>query len=95
MEIMIDEELEKSTSNPPCENSPNPKLGQGCVCRSETLARHQTLLLRNRLNIGVLRTAISKSNFSQTFDISQTDFKQRGHAYLMQNHRQKSSHILQ
>nr|KYP57200.1 hypothetical protein KK1_003458 [Cajanus cajan] len=28
MEIMIDEELEKSNANPPCENSPKPKLGE-------------------------------------------------------------------
>jgi len=27
MEIMIDEELEKSNTNPPCENSEKPKLG--------------------------------------------------------------------
>jgi len=28
MEIMIDEELEKSNTNPPCENSEKPKLGE-------------------------------------------------------------------
>lgn len=28
MEIMIDEELEKSNTNPPCESSPKPKLGE-------------------------------------------------------------------
>ncbi|TKY74662.1 hypothetical protein E2542_SST03425 [Spatholobus suberectus] len=28
MEIMIDEELEKSNTNPPCENTPKPKLGE-------------------------------------------------------------------
>ncbi|KAL2346820.1 hypothetical protein Fmac_000820 [Flemingia macrophylla] len=28
MEIMVDEELEKSNTTPPCENSPKPKLGE-------------------------------------------------------------------
>lgn len=52
-----------------------------------------TILFWYGSGIGV--AAISKSNFSQTFDISQTDFKQRGHAYLMQNQTQKSQHLLQ
>jgi len=28
MEMMIDEELEKSNTDPPCENSAKPKLGE-------------------------------------------------------------------
>ncbi|KAH1252922.1 Protein MARD1 [Glycine soja] len=35
MEIMIDEELEKSTSNPPCENSPNPKLDRTLMLQKD------------------------------------------------------------
>lgn len=42
-----------------------------------------TILFWYDSGIGV--AAISMSNFSQTFDISQTDFEHRGHAYLIWN----------
>jgi hypothetical protein len=52
-----------------------------------------TILLRYGSGIGV--AAISKSIFSQTFDISQTDFENKGHAYLTQNRIQSLEQTLQ